>query len=305
MNAYTLIEKLRKARRQHTISAGAQGLFLELMAINNEEQWRPVFRCPNGELCGALVISEKTLDGYRKELIAAGILGYECGKSRRLPSNYSLDGSRFGSSNGVLNGSKIEHHLVEKTPNLYKTKTESKTKKELEVVVVSEREQEINSAIEDYTLDNAVSDYRNGQKEEKEKNCAKKEIPTVDETIQKIIEQSPGLWRNVFEHILKPPKTKLTPQLSDQLENERLVLFKEFYEMKEDNYRIRFPTIQDIASNFYYWTKIKKSKEINTLQNATTKFKPGTSASASRSAANDERSAIAEKSAEFLSKLTG
>lgn len=308
MNAYTLIDKLRKARRQFTITAGAQALFLELAAINNEEHWINVFRCPNGELCAALGISEKTLDGYRKELIAAGLIGYQSGKDKRTPSNYSLNGSSYDSSNGVLNGSKKEYHTVTETPDLNKEESKSKSKKEFEDVVLSERDIEINGAIENFTLDNAIAEYKNGQKE---KNSAKKEkipLPNNEEMIEKIIASGTCHWVNVIEfYLAKGVKWNKATELEKQVYyDHRAELFKKFYASKQDNYNIRLPSCNEIANNFYNWIPSELNRE--SLQKLNKYADPNNkltynSGNKSRSTANQERGDIASKSAEFLQKI--
>jgi hypothetical protein len=268
MNSYTLIDKLRKARRRHSISVGAQALFHELVAVNNEEGWDEVFKCTSSELFGALGVSEKTLSTYRAELISAGLLGYISGKTKRCPSEYCL----FGSSLGSMIGSNIyhpnehqsEYSMVVKTPDLIKTKskTESKTKT---LVVVDDntlaRKNKFEQAINDYCQEpdknsNAAYPEQPWLPEEKEKSSAKKEkeFPALELALSKVAETAH--WRNTLEHHMIPTGVKwnkLNEAEKQVYYDERQALFKKFYEQKEDEYRILYPTFTAMAKNFYFW----------------------------------------------------
>ena len=90
MDGYTLAAQLRRTRRRYRLSAASQALYYELVAIANEEGWPDTFQCSNGELCGALLITEKTLVLARQELIQCELIAYKSGKSRRLFSYYSF-----------------------------------------------------------------------------------------------------------------------------------------------------------------------------------------------------------------------
>lgn len=90
LNSYSLTAQLRKVRRRTLISATAQALFHELIAICNEEGWAPQFRCSNAELMNAINITEKTLIQARNTLIESGLIIYHSGKSKREFSLYSL-----------------------------------------------------------------------------------------------------------------------------------------------------------------------------------------------------------------------
>lgn len=90
MDGYSLTEKMRKARRTFRLSATEQALFHELVAICNGEGWEDVFVCSNAELCYTLNVSEKTLIRSRDRLIAAGLVFYKSGKSKRDVGRYSF-----------------------------------------------------------------------------------------------------------------------------------------------------------------------------------------------------------------------
>ncbi len=305
MNSYTLIDKMRKARRANTISSGAQGLFSELVAINNEENWAEEFKCTASELCGALNVSEKTLNVYRIELMRARLVGYISGQSKRAPSTYCLFGSRFGTliSSNIYHQSEhqTEHQMVSKTPDLYKTKSKTKSKTKKEVVVVSARDAEIEAAIIDFTSGKPIA-------EEKEKNSAQKEnvedlplyinepkpFPTHDEAMTTIVDTAH--WRNIVEH-------------NGVTEEQRTEWFKIFYERHEDRNRISFPTKDAMASHYYYWTiSYKNNPIIKSIQeNANNKASTHVTGSsrAKAAAANQECDDIAAKSAEFLRRFSG
>jgi hypothetical protein len=90
MNGYDLNNKLRKARRKYPLTATEQALFHELIALCNDADWDTVFSASNYELCNNLNITEKTLIVARIALINAGLVYYQCGKSKRLSGQYSF-----------------------------------------------------------------------------------------------------------------------------------------------------------------------------------------------------------------------
>ena len=272
MDIFKHITRLRSARRGSTLSAGAQALYYELLAINNEERWSPVFKCKSSELCSALSVSEKTLGTYRDELLAAGLIGYRSGRHKREPSDYSLNGSSIGVLNGSNNGGNIyhqtEHQSVSKTPDLIRDKRKSKNNT-LEGEVVSGRAAEIENAVAEFCNPLPASD-------EKEKNVApkkemlrepqhdKKQLPPFDDAIKLIAETAN--WRNVLEFKIIPAAVK--PQWADMdfvarepYIQERRDLFAEFYAYKEDNYLAAgMPTWSKMADNFFHWVEIQKNK---------------------------------------------
>lgn len=288
MNSYTLADKLRKARRRHVISADAQGLFYELVAINNEDNWSDVFVCRNGELASALNVAEKTLIRMRDELAAAELVGFQSGKSVRQPCRYSLNGSLNGLPVGLLNGGKIYSsydsqvvsHAGEKVTDIYnKHKTKSKTEtKTIEVVDDNTlaRKKLIEEAIDDcYERDNTGNVAYPGEAflpEEKEKSSAKKEkvLPTLDEATDKIIASNTCHWWNVIEFYLGKelltkypgiPWEQIPEPDKQEVYDQRRDLFKKFYATKTDNYKIRLPTWNDVAQNFYNWVPTELNRE--------------------------------------------
>jgi hypothetical protein len=140
MDGYTLHKKLRKARRQFQLSAQAQALFLELSAICNEEEWQEQFRCSNGELCIALLISEKSLTIYRQELIDAGLLFYLSGQSKKSVGIYSFekeipDYRKFYNQSDSQSSNPSDNQSINQSDSqggsnasdLYKTETKTET----------------------------------------------------------------------------------------------------------------------------------------------------------------------------------
>lgn len=90
LDGYSLSEKMRKTRRRYPLSSTEQALYHELVAICNEDGWEDMFPCSNDELCGALRITENTLDKARLILIQAGLIAYKSGKSKRQFGQYSF-----------------------------------------------------------------------------------------------------------------------------------------------------------------------------------------------------------------------
>lgn len=139
MDGYSLQSKLRRARRQYRISAQAQALFMELVWICNKEQWAREFRCSNGELQSALGgINEKSLKVYRDELLAADLIFYQSGKSKKTVGSYSFDEEKIinyrkiyaqsDSPSDYLNNSPSDYLKGENLTDIYKHKTKTETK---------------------------------------------------------------------------------------------------------------------------------------------------------------------------------
>lgn len=175
--------------------------------------------------------------------------------------------------NGLLNGASIKP-------------LNNETNKLLVVEALSERELEIENAIQGYC--------QTPTEEEKEKSAAQKEkaYPTLEEAEGKVSQTAH--WRNAKDH----------HQLTDE---RRQSLFKIFYEMKEDNYRIRYPSTTDMASNFYFWIKTYQARETiqNIKENAitNTQTKHASSTKFGRGGQAEKRDglrALKNKSADFL-----
>ncbi len=311
MDFYKLSSKLRKARRQHSLSAGAQALFYELIAICNEERWPDVFKCPNGELSSAISCAEKTLILYRDELAASGLIQFQSGKSKRQPCNYSLNDCLNSLPNGLLNGGKIYSNSVsqtgEKTTDLikHKSKTINKDFIEVEDDNVQARQKKIEDAIIDYTSNASFEPQQTHLPDEKEKNSAQKEkvLPVFTEVIEKIVTSQTCHWPNVLKHH------------KELDEDGRLKLFEIFYDQKADTYKVRYPTITDIASNFYYWISlIKKLNKLDDLLNGNAKQQPDAPINVTknsftkRATAADKRNELRnlnQQSGEFLRRTAG
>lgn len=90
IDGYTLVARLRKARRRHPLTATEQALYHELVAVCNDVEWDDVFPCSNDELCKALNVSENTLNASRNTLINVGLIYYKSGKSKRQFGKYSF-----------------------------------------------------------------------------------------------------------------------------------------------------------------------------------------------------------------------
>lgn len=310
MDSYTLMNKMRKARRKYTLSAGCQGLFMELIAICNEEQWSGVFKCTNGELKAALNVEDKTLIKFRDELAEAGLLVYISGKSRKQPCQYSLNGCLNHYPLHLLNGGKIysgldsdnERGSVGKKPDLIKHKSKTETKsKTLEVVVDEARAAKFNEAVDDFfeerDQNSNVQFPEHAHLPEKEKNSAKKEkeLPALEDAQAKI--SATANWRNVLEH------HKVS-------EADREGLFKLFYEQNEDTYRIRYPSVNEMSKHFYFWIAARNKLELLKpklgLQNDNTTIKtPGNGYRKRTEEAKRDVADFVNRSSEFLRRTAG
>jgi predicted transcriptional regulator len=141
MNGYELVNRLRKARRRHPLTATEQALYHELVAICNDVDWDDVFTCSNDELCSSLNVSENTLNTSRNSLINVGLIFYKSGKSKRKFGQYSFV-KKLTTSKFEVNADTNPDTDAEVDPGVnadtnpadyIQTKTESKPNKKLVV----------------------------------------------------------------------------------------------------------------------------------------------------------------------------
>lgn len=113
MDGYTLTDKMRKTRLWYKLTSYEQLLYLELVAVCNDQKWKEVFQCSNAKLCTSLNFSEKTLVKARKSLINAGLIFYQSGKSEWRKNSYSFitdfeDDSQISSASDT-DGTSVPH----------------------------------------------------------------------------------------------------------------------------------------------------------------------------------------------------
>jgi hypothetical protein len=254
MDSYTLVNKMRKARRKHALSAGAQGLFQELIALCNEDKWPDIFKCRAGELCNSLNITEKTLTCYRCELILAGLIGYLSGKSKREYSYYSMDGGSFDSSNGVIfcyqSEYQKEYQLVEKTPN---NKNKGKRESKIETFQSSNNHQ----TPED-EKQRMIEHFCNDKNLEKEKSSGKKEIPPTATEADAAFK---SFYPSLYELIRKDNPAAATEEM-------RFAMLELFWAENLDDYHKKVPPWGDIIKHFRNWVPkyafVKKEQQNST-----------------------------------------
>lgn len=134
-DGYSLMAKMRKARREYPLTSTEQALYYELLAICNEGGWTEVFSCSCAELCYTLQITNNTLVKARMSLINAGLISYKSGKSRRQFSSYSFTSvSKFdidvgrdkGTDRGRDRGTDVDENVMTNIKDKQKTKTQTK-----------------------------------------------------------------------------------------------------------------------------------------------------------------------------------
>lgn len=226
MDGYTLTEKMRAARRRFRLTATEQALFYELVAICNSEGWEIVFRCSNLELCLSLGgVDVKTLIRARTSLINARLIYYKSGKSKKDVGTYSFD-------ENLISGNIPPNYPMDtppntpvnvppnpppnppmKTPNLYKTKTEIKTKEEK----LKKEYSFVDNAFEKSFID--WLEYKRERKEayksrKSEEACYKKLLALSGnnpKVAAEIVEQSmANNWAGLFELTNRDKKTNFT-----------------------------------------------------------------------------------------------
>ncbi|MBK0378609.1 helix-turn-helix domain-containing protein [Mucilaginibacter segetis] len=138
MNSYLLTAQLRRARRRYRLSAVAQALYYELVAIANDDAWPDTFNCSNAELFNAIGVTENTLIHARLELIQCGLIGYKSNKSKRTFSEYRLllstaSPSKFDAKADAYPAADV----AADTADYNKLKPKPKLKKEVVAVVVN------------------------------------------------------------------------------------------------------------------------------------------------------------------------
>jgi len=86
------------------------------------------FRCSNNELCSALSISEKSLWGYRNELIQAGLISYKSGKSKKSIGIYSFNGCKIYNQSDNQTGNQSDNQSVNQSGGFASDYIEDKPK---------------------------------------------------------------------------------------------------------------------------------------------------------------------------------
>ncbi|NDV68568.1 hypothetical protein [Dysgonomonas sp. 25] len=89
MDETILINYMRKIRKKFRFTAVEQALFYELLAIHKSDNSEIIY-CSNTELTDRLNIAESSLYTARKNLIKAGIIVYQVGRSTRSVGQYSF-----------------------------------------------------------------------------------------------------------------------------------------------------------------------------------------------------------------------
>lgn len=90
LSGYFFRNLLKQMRRRFALNAGEQALYMEIVAISNEEFWNTTLQISNGELTAALGCTEATLRTWRQNLVNCGLIKYCSGKSKRAFGIYTL-----------------------------------------------------------------------------------------------------------------------------------------------------------------------------------------------------------------------
>lgn len=119
MNYIELINQFWKLRRSKRITNLQADLYFYLIQESNSRDWENPFQSPNGIICSAIGISEKSLIDARNVLQQIGLIKFESGITKqKAPVYYLLKVSKpvsiRGSNNVVLEGV-IEGTLIQKT----------------------------------------------------------------------------------------------------------------------------------------------------------------------------------------------
>lgn len=294
MNYIELINLFWSRYDEYELSSSDALLYFHLLDVCNKCNWCNPFKRRNTVVCAQLRMSKSTFLRCRDALKNANLIDYDSAgkgdnnityrlisisqknqkKSKIYTSNETTSGTSFGSSVDTHNKNINNKH------------------KPLEVEEVNTRSAEI---------ENAISDFCNTDQtpnSEKEKNSAQKEkeFPVMADAMAKLSETA--TWRNAIEHY-------------GITEADREKLFKIFYEQKEDTYKIRYPSVMDMANNFYYWiSTIKKLNKLNDLLNGNEQQSTSTSFKNinTRQSSKDKRNELLnlrEQSADFLRKTAG
>lgn len=271
-------------------------VYLALLQKNNRLGWREKFSAHHEDMMEMLSISKNTFYECLKELVKKGYVEFELSNNRTLSGKIRIKNlyQNLGSEQGNELVSDREANR-ETRYDAISTLNKPLNNKHLN----KKKEVEVNTRAAE--IENAITDFCEGNNEnsEKEKSSAQKEkeLPPMAEAMSKVAGMA--AWRNCVEH-------------HGITEDDRPKLFKIFYEQKEDAYKIRYPTVNDMANNFYYWiSTIKKLNKMNDLLNGDVvpivpAYKSG--AKGKGSVRDDKRAsliALREKSNEFIQKLAG
>lgn len=301
MNYIELINLFWSRYDEHELSATDALLYFHLMDICNKCNWCNPFKRRNTVVCAQLRMSKSTFLRCRDALKAANLIDFDSAgkgdnnityrlittnqKNQKKSKNYTSNDTIVGATVEASNDTSVDAHN--------KNINSKQKHKPLEEVEVNTRAAEI---------ENAITDYCEGKNEnsEKEKSSAQKEkeLPPMAEAMAKVAGMA--VWRNCVEH-------------HGITEQDRPKLFKYFYEQKEDAYKIRYPTVTDMANNFYFWiSSIKRLGKLNDILNGNEPQQPafatGKNTFAGRTSNKDKRAELLnlkEQSTEFLRRTAG
>lgn len=137
MNYIALMNQFWQTRRSKRITNLQADLYFFLLQESNARNWENPFQCPNGLVCSAIGISEKSLIDARNVLQQIGLISFENGVTKQKAPTYYLHDycnkvsksvSKQGSNQGgnqVSNNAVIEGTLLDKQNEKKKNETTS------------------------------------------------------------------------------------------------------------------------------------------------------------------------------------
>lgn len=127
----------------HTIPASEVALYAFLVNECNTRYWKMPVPCPTYYICESLRLSKQTVMTARRHLAEKGLIKFDSGKSRFLPSNYFLLELTVDLTHGLTLNNKDKDYIKGQTPNSnYDTSSIKNRRRAIEVRTASAEDYE-------------------------------------------------------------------------------------------------------------------------------------------------------------------
>ena len=128
-----------KAQEEYMLPASSIALYVYLLKECNRRNWRMPFACSTIMICEMLCISKSTLTTARTMLAEAGLISFVDGRSRHVPSKYTLNELTDNYADGLTD--ELTDNLTEGPTHIYRKDIDNKqTEREMIIPSVADVE---------------------------------------------------------------------------------------------------------------------------------------------------------------------